>query len=219
MSDELGELALGILTGEDRAGVLAHLEGCERCSTELGELTAVADRLTMDGPEADPPAGFELRVLERIQEQPRRPWLSSRRRTQAVMAVAAAALALLAAFAVGRATERRRSPSPTRSAAPALGSGLRVAELTAAGKARGEVYAYSGRSPWLLVTVSDLPAGSSVTCEVTTASGTELRLGTFWLPSGHGSWATGLPVAPGALRSAQVTAASGAVLARATFTA
>ena len=34
----LTELALGILPGDDRAVVLAHVQGCEHCQAELGEI-------------------------------------------------------------------------------------------------------------------------------------------------------------------------------------
>ena len=33
--DELAELALGVLTGRERARVLSHVESCPRCAEEL----------------------------------------------------------------------------------------------------------------------------------------------------------------------------------------
>jgi anti-sigma-K factor RskA len=60
------ELALGVLTGRERAAALAHLNGCESCREQIRELTMVQDELLALLPSQEPPAGFESRVLERI---------------------------------------------------------------------------------------------------------------------------------------------------------
>jgi anti-sigma-K factor RskA len=60
------ELALGVLTGRERAAALAHLNGCESCREQVRELTMVQDELLALLPSQEPPAGFESRVLERI---------------------------------------------------------------------------------------------------------------------------------------------------------
>jgi anti-sigma-K factor RskA len=60
------ELALGVLTGRERARALAHLDGCESCREQVRELTMAGDELLALLPSAEPPAGFESRVLERI---------------------------------------------------------------------------------------------------------------------------------------------------------
>ena len=39
------ELALGVLTGRERAAALAHLDGCESCREQVRELTMVQDEL------------------------------------------------------------------------------------------------------------------------------------------------------------------------------
>jgi anti-sigma-K factor RskA len=64
------ELALGILDGEERAQALRHLAECPECRRAVEELTAVADELLMLAPEREPPAGFESRVLARLQPPP-----------------------------------------------------------------------------------------------------------------------------------------------------
>ncbi|MEN3283836.1 MAG: hypothetical protein V7607_4976, partial [Solirubrobacteraceae bacterium] len=64
------ELALGILDGEHRAQALRHLAECPECRHAVEELTAVADELVMLAPEREPPAGFESRVLARLQPAP-----------------------------------------------------------------------------------------------------------------------------------------------------
>jgi len=60
------ELALGVLTGRERAAALAHLDGCESCREQVRELIMVQDELLALLPAQEPPAGFESRVLERI---------------------------------------------------------------------------------------------------------------------------------------------------------
>jgi anti-sigma-K factor RskA len=60
------ELALGVLTGRERAAALAHLDGCESCREQVRELTMVQDELLALLPSQEPPAGFESRVLDRL---------------------------------------------------------------------------------------------------------------------------------------------------------
>jgi len=63
------ELALGSLTGAERSAALSHLEGCEECSAVTTDLSAAADALLWAAPEADPPAGFEVRWLARVRPE------------------------------------------------------------------------------------------------------------------------------------------------------
>ena len=64
--DELPELALGVLTGRDRAQALAHVESCPRCAEELEQLSRAADAVVQVAPEVEPPMGFEMRLFERM---------------------------------------------------------------------------------------------------------------------------------------------------------
>lgn len=57
------EVALGLLTGEERAAALAHLERCEACRAEVASLAGTADEVLLAAPEAQPPPGFADRVL------------------------------------------------------------------------------------------------------------------------------------------------------------
>jgi anti-sigma factor RsiW len=65
-ADELAELALGVLTGRERARVLAHVESCPRCAEELEILSRAADTVVQAAPEMEPPLGFEVRLFERM---------------------------------------------------------------------------------------------------------------------------------------------------------
>ena len=62
----LAELALGTLPGAERASALVHLESCAGCRHELDELSEAADALLLAVRAADPPVGFEVRLLDRM---------------------------------------------------------------------------------------------------------------------------------------------------------
>jgi anti-sigma factor RsiW len=118
-ADELAELALGVLTGRERARVLSHVESCPRCAEELEILSRTADSVLQAAPEMEPPLGFEVRLFERMgvtDVRPRRRRLRRSRWMPAVVGVAAVAVAL----GVGLSVTSSPSTSPTLSApAPA----------------------------------------------------------------------------------------------------
>src|ERR1700735_5173676 len=90
-ADDLAQLALGTLSGRERADVIDHLEGCAECSAELETLSVAADTLLLLAPEATPPIGFDSRVVAAMSER------RERRRPipQRILAVAAVALIAL----------------------------------------------------------------------------------------------------------------------------
>jgi hypothetical protein len=59
----LAGLALG-LRQPGQGALAGHVAGCATCAARLQELVAVADGLSLLAPAADPPSGFEERVLE-----------------------------------------------------------------------------------------------------------------------------------------------------------
>jgi hypothetical protein len=60
------ELALGVLTGEERGEARKHLASCPDCREYVLELTSVGDGLLALVPGAEPPIGFEDRLLSRM---------------------------------------------------------------------------------------------------------------------------------------------------------
>jgi hypothetical protein len=66
LADVAAELALGVLTGRERAMAIAHLDKCEACREHVRQLMATGEQLLELLPSAEPPAGFETRVLERL---------------------------------------------------------------------------------------------------------------------------------------------------------
>ncbi|MCZ0990121.1 hypothetical protein O1M54_39270 [Streptomyces diastatochromogenes] len=124
------ELALGVLSGRQRAEAVEHLEQCADCREYVEHMTLVGDRLIGLLPPAEPPTGFETRVsraLTRAATAPEgRPHAhpsapehkgvrGRARRVRLRMASAVAALAIACGFAGwGSAPPSRRS-RPRRS--------------------------------------------------------------------------------------------------------
>jgi hypothetical protein len=60
------EKGLGILEGDERTQVLAHLKDCNRCQIEAERVAVTADVLLQLAPEIEPPLGIEARVFQRL---------------------------------------------------------------------------------------------------------------------------------------------------------
>lgn len=204
---DLAEHTLGILDGRARAELLAHVEGCEECAAEMAELTATVDALSHVPAGAEPPVGFESRVIERIRAS--RPAVIGRRRASPVLLSAAAAVVALA-FGVGWTLDH---VTTTSSPVQAVGK-MEQRSLQAAGQDVGLVYAYTGQPSWMFVTVDAPKAPSLVRCVVVTKSGQRDFVGTFALVGGKGEWGTALPVPLSSVRGIVLTTTSGTVVAR-----
>jgi anti-sigma-K factor RskA len=110
LHDLAPELALGLLDGAERAEALAHLERCVRCHADVASLTELGEQVLLLAPSVPPPAGFESRVLERVDGAAARPaprtrtrsWTRTRARrwrSSRVLLAAAAVVALAGLFA------------------------------------------------------------------------------------------------------------------------
>jgi hypothetical protein len=212
--DELAELALGVLTGRERARVLFHVESCPRCAEELEILSRTADSVVQAAPDMEPPLGFEVRLFERMgltDVAPRRRRLRPSRWVPAVVGVAAAALAL------GLGLSLTSSSSPTVTAQPQGAHRVETAALVEHGTTVGHVMAVSGAKPWISMMMSDSSAHGMVDCVVVTNNGVTHHVGTFKAEKGYGAWISPLPVEPADVRTAEVVSPSGAVIATATL--
>jgi hypothetical protein len=150
LCDVAAELAAGTLTGEDRAAALAHMADCQSCWQEVAELAGVVDRVLLLAPPAEPPVGFEARVVAAVTGTRRwgrrRPW------SVAAVGLAAAALLLVVGLAVGAFVGRHSAGS--NRPAPVL------ATLTARdGADVGRAVLAAGKPGWVLLDVTGL--GSS----------------------------------------------------------
>jgi putative zinc finger protein len=117
-SDLVPDLALGLLDGAERATVLAHVEGCVRCQADLAGLTEVGENVLLLAPAAEPPPGFESRVLAQVgpPRSPRARWSPGRpllaaAAVLAVLLVAGAVLALTGGGDDGRDGGERAAPA------------------------------------------------------------------------------------------------------------
>lgn len=186
LREAIAELALGIASGEERARVLEHTSRCSNCRRLLRELSLLGDELLLLAPEHEPPAGFELRVLERLGRPNRRRWPRLRGRWAAVLAAIAAALAAGSGAAAGVLTatqdERQLGNRLRAVLTRANGQYFAVSELrNPAGRQVGLVFHYGGNQAWIFVTLErPLPRGRYVATLVTRA-GTTSELGTFAL--------------------------------------
>jgi hypothetical protein len=186
LREAIAEVALGIASGEQRTRVLEHTSHCSNCRRLLRELSLLGDELLLLAPEHEPPAGFELRVLERLgqRDRPRRP--SLRGRWVAVLAAIAAALAAGSGAAAGVLTatqdERQLGNRLRAVLTRANGQYFAVSELRdPAGRQVGLVFHYGGNQAWIFVTLErPLPRGRYVATLLTRA-GTTSELGDFAL--------------------------------------
>jgi predicted anti-sigma-YlaC factor YlaD len=178
------ELALGILSGGERAEVLLHVNGCSRCQAYVAELTEAADMIPQLAPEAEPPPGFEARVLRRLGERERRT-----RRRWIVAAAGVAAAAIIVSVTVVRVVE---SNDTTNTALPAPTSA--IAGTPVAVPMEGGVldvaagWAYVSDHHGVAVAVNyGIPSGQ-YTVAVTPTRGETSSIGTVEVADGRGSW-------------------------------
>jgi len=242
LADVAAELALGVLTGRERAMAVAHLGRCDACREDVRQLMATGEQLLELLPPAEPPAGFETRVLERLGlsssakedayprlirpgadrrgtdrtgAPPARPGGAGRARRTGRLRRALAATAMgLALIAAGLGGWRFGVGT-----SPTLASGdLATASLLSATHQNvGNIFLYSGTHRWLYMSVDMESGQEAVTCEVVATDGRVTKIGTFQLADGYGSWGSPDPGNIGALSGARIVSANGTVLATAAF--
>ncbi|MBV9650625.1 MAG: zf-HC2 domain-containing protein [Pseudonocardiales bacterium] len=203
------ELALGVLPGAERARTLAHLDHCTACRTAVSALTRTGEALIELLPAAEPPAGFEHRMMTALGPPPRtRHWL---------MPTAAIIVAIALAgggWTLGRAT-LGVGPLETGAAWQTVAfAPLKVGEQQV-----GQVYLFPGRPAWIYLSLDTdrNSATGTVRCELVRQDGTTVPVGTFQLAKGYGAWGASVPVDRNSLATARVIDSTGAILATAHF--
>jgi hypothetical protein len=218
--DAAAELALGILTGPDRAAALKHMERCASCQAEVGSLAAAADWLLDLVPERGAPAGFESRMAAAFRQSV--PGQATRRHRgkaacrrlagwwrRAGLAAAAAA----AAGALGVGLYQIGAPQE-----PAY-SGADVAALrTPAGARTGEVAVTGVPQPLLVMVINPGAAPGWYHCYLRTSGGRQAYAGAFHVGRDGGLWVSRLPALPRDLTGARLVGPGGTEIASATFT-
>ncbi len=118
--EQAPEFAMGLLDGIVRAEVVHHLDGCSGCRAVVLELAETADAIVLLAPEAEPPAGFERRVVDQITEGARR----ARWRTARLVAAVAAAAVILSVVTVRVVESSRSDPvaAPAAVSVPMVGN-------------------------------------------------------------------------------------------------
>jgi hypothetical protein len=217
MQDDLVELALGSLDGRSRSEVLEHVGSCPRCRATLEQLSGVTDTLLQLAPEAEPPLGFELRLVEKLRAaEADRPLATERARQRwfrrAGPLVAAAAVVLLLGVGLGSLVTSRGNNNQVQSA-----PGVTTAALTSHGHVLGQVMTSPGNPAWMFMTVDEDVWSGKVTCEVTLAGGKTETVGVFTLSGGYGAWGAPLTSPASDVRSARLVAADGTIVASAQF--
>ena len=230
-ADAAAELALGVLTGRERARALAHLDWCEACRENVRQMTVTGEELVGLLPAIEPPAGFETRVMERLGLATSAPaparhlsparrfgqklagWMGSAGagRPRRLLATAAVAVAVIVAGLGGWGLHAATS-SPLSSATL----------LTASHQTAGKIYFYDSGSRWLYMSVnigpgSGVAGNGTVVCQVEGPDGHVTTIGSFQLTGGYGYWGSPDPVTNGPVTGARLVTTTGAVLATATF--
>ncbi|MFG2287360.1 hypothetical protein ACGFOU_15070 [Streptomyces sp. NPDC048595] len=233
------ELALGVLSGRERAEAAAHLDRCADCREYIEQLALVGDGLLGLLPRSEPPTGFETRVARRLtQAQAERDGRETarglgrrragfRRGVRLRVASAAAVLALgfgFGGWALGTAIENMAAgpAQPVQAGTHVLWAPLTGAG-TGHGQPAGDLYAHPGAHGWVFMDVdladAGIPYDGKVTCLLDRTDGSTVRVGTFDLHDGDGYWGAPAPVDPATLSRVRLVAADGSVLASGRFTA
>jgi hypothetical protein len=210
VSMDLIEFSVGTLTGRSRSRVLEHLATCASCRGELESLAVVADAMLDFAPTAEPSWGFEQRLVERYRADVPR---ATPRRLTTMSLLVAAALLLVLGVAVGTYVTSRHTPSPAAQSSPPV-----TAQLTSHGEVLGHVFISAGHPTWLYMTFDDVGWSGEAWCRITLKSGIVKDLGSFSLKDGYGAWTAQVNVAASQIAQAQVTTATGHVLASAALT-
>jgi hypothetical protein len=221
--DSAAELALGVLTGRERAEALAHLDHCEACREHVRQLTITGEQMLGLLPTAEPPAGFETRVMDRLglATQAPRPLRHRRQRPawwrgfspRLALAAAAVVVALIGGALGGWGLHA--------STAPSAHSTLSSATLLAASdhESVGQVFVYNGQPRWMYMSVDMESGNSTVICQLVDSKGHVTTVGSFRLADGYGSWGSPAWTGHGAPVGARLVTANGTVLATASFPA
>jgi hypothetical protein len=220
ISHALPELALGVLTGRDRAAALVHVESCSRCADELEQLARAADAVVRVAPELEPPVGFEVRLFSRmgVTEGVASPPPVRRLRIPTwALASAAAVVALAIGLGVGHGLTSSSGHPSVAVGKPTAGANVTTAALRENGRPVGRVRISSGTNPWMFMTLDDASVQGKATCQVVTDDGVTHTVGTFTVKQGYGAWGAPLPVSPRDVQRAEVVSPTGTVIATATM--
>jgi predicted anti-sigma-YlaC factor YlaD len=219
------ELALGVLSGADRAEVLLHIDWCPTCRAHVNELSETVDALALLAPEAEPPVGFEKRLMHSMGIERHRGWraivLSRWAAAAAVVGllVAGSILGALAGLGIIGGHKSQFQAEYVQALKKMGGKSLRAAPMVAAaGTPSGEAFAYKGKQSWVFVSVSysSMPSGS-YTVMLDDAEGSHV-VGTIKVADGHGVLGAQAPGSAGTANGVRLVNGDGQLMCEALFT-
>lgn len=209
LDDQLEALALGAVPEPTRSQMHAHIATCAECRGRFDEVLGLSDRLLALAPQHEPPAGFESRVLDRLNVPDSLAWPTAAK----LVGVAAALLIVLAAVGAVAIDRRVRDEGLTiaRSGVIVRGDGSQV----------GDVQLIGGDRPFVLVALDHPnPGPGSVSCQLELPDGRTVIVGSWSYEDVRGGvWAAGLDEASLAAVAMQIVDADGTVLASAVLQA
>ena len=203
------EMAMGTISGDERAQVLAHVSSCLDCRRLIESLSETADALLLLTPEHEPPAGFESNVLSRM----RRPATSQLRR-----ALWVAAAIVVAGIASGltlwsTAEERELGSHYAHELREANGTYFGVKPLVdPAGTEIGDVFLYTGQTDWVFVVFDGEVAPGRFEVDVKTKDAGIVSVDSFELGGGRLTWGRDLTVDPRSVVALRLHGPDGTVL-------
>jgi hypothetical protein len=184
LGDDVVELVLGIVDGDRRAQLAAHVLRCAECRREYDALAATVQDLLPGGPAVQPPLGFDERVLARLAADGANGAAvggTGRRRWPWIAAAAAVVIALLVPLGVWVATRSESTRSAGEVATLRRPDGAPVGTVSISDV---------GGNAVMVVAITDAPPGVSYYCHVAFADGTTLDTESW--PEGNGAWVTSL---------------------------
>ncbi len=203
-------LAIGELAEPEASRLLTHAGSCPSCQAHLDALSGVVDSLLQLTPRVEPPAGFESRVLERLQAGGRAP----RARWRSFAVVAACVAALLAGIGLGTTALRGVDDSANANVGNVARSGTIAAPD---GSSLGSAKLISGADPFVLITIDNpIDSNRDVWCQLVLANGQSITVGSWGYEDVAGKvWAVGIDPALLAAVEMHIVDADGTVLATA----
>jgi hypothetical protein len=229
-ADVAAELALGVLTGRERAQALMHLDQCDGCRENVRQLTMTGEELLGLLPAIEPPPGFETRVMEGIGlaapvPHPVIPIGQARHavgrtsrksrmsgalssRTRRILATAAVVLAFVASGLGGWGLHAAKS-SPSALSSATL--------LSATHQGVGQIFVYHGTPWWMYMSVAMNAGSVTVICQLEGADGRFTTVGSFKLTGGYGYWGSPVPANVGTVTGARLISPDGSVVATASL--
>lgn len=175
------ELALGTLTGAERADAVGHLASCAGCQQRVSELARVVDSMLLLAPEDDPTPELEARVLARTVGD-RVGLANGGRRISRRGVVLAGCLTAVASLVVGFGVALLIDGDGNRS--PAVRTAVAVED---GGRSICRAVINGADPAWLFVSLDEPgEARADYIVELELARGGPVRVGRIELRDGHG---------------------------------